>query len=262
MFQVRDYTVFLPSPNAERAFRTLRRLDFVVNTLIAILLLLCMWNIGKLVQLRLIENQDLASVISITDDISTHLIWILTPVTLGVILLREWMIGERTVGIIFPLAALLTIILVPVMMTEIQPPLKDQQLLVVMNDCPPKAIVNDRLSSIGRCEPHAIHDDDVRLAISDPTEGEFATIEAAGGGQNTITFALNGRGTYTVYFMFRFDDMDTCERSTILPRGEAFSSVNHRCIERDNSVWKVLPHTTASNKPSGIHLVQVTVPGD
>lgn len=260
MFQVRDYSVFLPSPNAERAFRKLRIMDFVVNALIAVLILLCLWNIGRLAQLRLIDNQDLADVRSITDDLSTKLIWILTPVTLGVIAVREFLIGERTVGVIYPLAALLAVILVPAAMTEIQPPLQDQTLRVVMNECPPKSIVNNELSSIGRCVPRPINDGDVQLAVSDPTDDTFTTLEAVGGGQNTITYSLSGRGTYTVYFMFRFDDTSTCERSIILQRGEAFSTVNYQCIEHNHEIWKVIPHTTAANKPSGIHLVEVLVP--
>lgn len=260
MFQVRDYSVFLPSPNAKRAFRKLRILDFVVNGLIALLILICLWNIGRLAQLRLIDNQDLADVRSITDDLSTKLIWILTPVTLGVIAVREWMIGERTVGVIYPLAALLAVILVPAAMTEIQPPLQDQTLRVVMNECPPKSIVNDELSSIGRCAPRPIDDGDVLLAVSDPANESFTTVEAVAGGQNTITYSLSGRGTYTVYFMFRFDDTSACERSTILQRGEAFSSVNYQCIEYNGEIWKVMPHSTAANQPSGIHLIEVLVP--
>lgn len=260
MFQARDYSIFLPSPNAERSFRRLRRLDFVVNGLIGLLIVLCLWNVLKLAQLRMIEPQDLGEVSSITDDLSTRLIWIVTPITLGLIILREWLIGERTAGVIYPLAALLAVILVPAAMTEIQPPLEDQTLRVVMNECPPKAIVNDQLSSIGRCDPRPLDDGDVMVAVSDPTDESFTTLDAVSVGQNTATYTFSGRGTYTVYFMFRFDDTNLCERSTILPRGGAFSSANHQCIEHNNSVWKVIPHTTAANKPSGIHLVQVTVP--
>ena len=260
MFQARDYSIFLPSPNAERSFRRLRRLDFLVRGLLGLLILLCVWNIASLAQLRMIDNQDFAEVTSITDDLSTHLIWIITPVTLGVILLREWLSGERTIGVIFPLGALLTVILVPAMMTEIQPALQDQTLRVVMNECPPKAVVNNQLSSIGRCEPRPIQEGDVLLAVSDPTDGSFTTLDAVAGGQNTITYGMSGRGTYTVYFMFKFDDMEACEKSTIFPRGGLFDSANHQCIKHEGSVWQVVPHTTASNRPSGIHLVQVTIP--
>lgn len=260
MFQARDLSIFLPSPNAERSFRRLRQLDILVNSLIGVLILLCLWNVAKLVQLRMVGVQDLAEVTSITDDLSTRLIWILTPATLGVILVREWLLGERSIGVIYPLAALLTIILVPAMMSEIQPPLQHQTLRVVMNECPPKAIVNDELSSMGRCNPRAIEEGDVMLALSDPAEGSFETIEPVGGGQNTITYGLNGRGTYNVYFMFRFDDMEACEQSTILRRGELFSQVKQQCIEHDGAAWSVIPHTTSSNMQSGIHLLQVTVP--
>lgn len=260
MFQARDYSIFLPSPNAERAFLKLRRLDFLVNGLIGLLILLCVWNVAKLAQLRMIENQDLADVRSITDDLSTKLIWIVTPLTLAIIAIREWLIGERTFGVVYPLTALLAIILVPATMTEIQPPLEEQTLRVVINECPPKAIVNDRLSSIGRCQPFPIEEDDVILALSDPTDDSFRTLGPASGGQNTIAYTFSGRGTYTVYFMFRFDDTISCEQSTILPRGLDFSSVNNPCIEHNGSIWKVMPHTTAANKPSGIHLVLVTIP--
>lgn len=260
MFQARDYSIFLPSPNAERSFRRLRRLDILVNGLIVLLIVLSIWNIVQLVQLRGIGVQDLAHVTSITDDLSTRLIWIFTPVTLGLILVREFLIGERTIGVIFPLAALLTVILIPAAMTEIQPPLQDQTLRVVMNDCPPKSIVNGQLSSIGRCNPRAIDEEGVLLALSDPTDGSFTTIEAVGSGQNTITYSLNGRGTYTVYFMFRFDDMEACKQSTIFPRGEMFSPVYQQCMEHAGAAWNVLPHTTAANMQSGVHLVQVTLP--
>lgn len=260
MFQVRDYSVFLPSPNAQRAFRKLRILDFVVNGLIALLVLLCIWNIGTLAQLRMIDNQDLADVRSITDDLSTRLIWIITPVTLGVIILRELLVGDRGFAIIFPLAGLLALVLIPAAMTEIQPPLENKTLRVVMNECPPKAIVNDQLSSIGRCTPRPINEGDVMLAVSDPADESFTTIDAASGGQNTITYTFGGRGTYTVYFMFRFDSMDACERSIILDRGGVFSSVNYQCMEHSNAYWKVMPHTTTANSTSGIHLIQVTLP--
>lgn len=260
MFQVRDYSIFMPSPNADRAFRRLRRLDFLVNGLIIILGLLCIVNIGKLVELNLIQNQDLADVSSITDDFSTKLIWILTPATLGVLAIREYMIGERTMGVIYPLTALLAVILIPAAMTEIQPPLEDQTLRVVLNECPPKAIVNDELSSIGRCVPRAINDGDVMLAVSDPTNGSLNTVDPVAGGQNTITYSLSGRGTYTVYFMFKYNDMYACEQSTILPRGGAFSSVNYQCIVSNDAIWKVMPHTTSANTSSGIHLIEVMVP--
>src|SRR5699024_982475 len=122
------------------------------------------------------------------------------------------------------------------------------------------AIVNDELSSIGKCTPMALAESNIILAVSDPTDDAFTTVEAVAGGQNTITYNVSGRGTYTVYFMFRYSDMNACEKSTILPRGVAFSSVDYKCINHNNTVWKVMPHTTASNRSGGIHLVEVTVP--
>lgn len=260
MFQARDYSVFLPSPNAERAFKRLRTLDIVITALFAIIMLLCIWNIGRLAQLRMIDNQDLADVRSITDDFSTKLIWILTPLTAIIIALRELLVGDRGFALIFPLTGLLALFLVPAAMSEIQPPLQDQTLRVVMHECPPKAIVNDELSAIGRCEPFAMEDGEVMLAVSDPTEDSFDTVEPESVAQNTVTYTLSGRGTYTVYFMFRYDDTHACEQSSILPRGGSFSSANHQCIDHNNAVWKVLPHTTAANRPSGINLIEVTLP--
>lgn len=260
MFQARDYSIFLPSPNAEREFRRLRWLDVLVKGLIALLALLCVWNIAELVQLRQISNQDLADVRNITDDLSTRLIWIVALLTALAILIREWLTGFTTMGLLVPASVLFGLVLVPAMMTEIQPALQDQTLRVVMHDCPPKAIVNGTLSSVGRCEPRAINAGEVLLAVSNPADGTFNTIDAVGGGQNTVTYAMSGRGTYTVYFMFRFADMDACAQSTIFPRGGVFSPVNHQCIEHNGAAWKVLPHTTAGNQPSGIHLIQVTVP--
>lgn len=260
MFRVRDYSVFTPSPNAARSFRALRRMDFAVNGALGVLAMLCLWNIGRLVQLRLVSNQELSAVADIIDEPSTKLIWVLSTATLGMIVAREWVWGERSIGVIYPLAALLAILLVPAMMSEIQPALRDQTLRLVMNECPPKAIVDARLSNAARCDPHAIGEGDVLLATSNPVEGEFATIDPISGGQNTIAFTMSGRGTYTVYFMFRQEDMATCEKAMLFPHYAEAEAGQNSCVTAFDNVWLVMPHTTSANSPSGIHLVNVTVP--
>ena len=260
MFRVRDYSLFTPSPNAARSFRALRRMDIAVNGALGVLMLLCVWNIGRLVQLRLISNQDLSAVVDIIDEPSTKLIWVLSTATLGMIIAREWVWGERSIGVIYPLAALLAILLVPAMMSEIQPSLRDQTLRIVMNECPPKAIVDFRLSNAARCDPHAINDGDVLLATSNPADGEFDTLDPVSGGQNTIAFSMSGRGTYTVYFMFRQEDMATCEKAILFPHSAQAEVGTNSCVTAFDDVWLVLPHTTSANSPSGIHLVNVTVP--
>ena len=261
MFQVRDYSVFLPSPNANRAFTRVRRLDLAIRLLIGALVIACIWNIGVLIQLRLIENQDLASVRSISNDISTHLVWMLTLATVITLGVREWLAGDTTtISLMIPLSVLLGLVLVPAAMTEIQPALQDQTLRVVMNTCPPKAIVNGELSSMGRCVPREIGEGDVLLASSDPTQGSFKTIDPVSGGQNTIAFTMQGRGTYTVYFMFRYDDMEKCQNEVIFPRGERWPGTRHTCMEYQGSAWLVMPKTTSSNHPSGIHLIEVALP--
>lgn len=261
MFQVRDYSVFLPSPNANRVFHRVRQLDILIRVLIGALILACLWNIGVLVQLRLIENQDLANVRSISNDLSTHLVWILALATVMVLGLREWISGDATtISLMIPLSILLGLVLVPAAMSEMQPVLQDQTLRVVINECPPKSIVNGELSSMGRCVPREIGEGDVLLATSDPTSGSFRTVDPASGGQNTIAFSMQGRGTYTVYFMFRFDDMETCEHQVIFPRSGTWPGMQHTCMEYQGSAWLVMPHTTSANSPSGIHLIEVPVP--
>lgn len=260
MFQTRDYSIFVPSPNAERSFRLIRWFDYAIRGLIALLVVLCIWNLYQLAQLRTIENQDLAAVSDIRDDLSTRLVWLVTLITAGVVLLREWHAGITTMGLLIPGTILLGLVLVPAVSTEIQPPLQQQTLRLVMAECPPKAIVNNELSSIGRCQPRALNEENVLLAVSNPADETFTTIEAVSVGQNTVTYTMEGRGTYTVYFMFGFADMDTCERSTILPRGQPFGSVKHQCILHNSAAWQVVPHTTSGTKPGGIHLIQVTVP--
>lgn len=260
MFQVRDYSLFSPSPNAARTFRALRRMDYMVNTALGVLLVLCGWNVFTLVQFRLIRNQDLAGVSDIMAEPSTKLIWLVALATLGLIVAREWWFGERSIGVVYPLTALLAILLVPAMMSEIQPALRDQTLRVVMSECPPKAVVNGELGTIARCTPHAINNGDVLLATSNPAEGAFETLDPVSGGQNTIAFTMSGRGTYTVYFMFRQEDMAACKQAMLFPLiGEAKAGVL-QCVMENGEAWLVLPHTTSANSPSGIHLVNVTLP--
>lgn len=261
MFQVRDYSVFLPSPNASRAFDKVRRLDYVVRFLMTALIVVCLWNIGVLVQLRLIDNQDLSNVRNISNDISTHLVWILSLATVITIGVREWISGDTTtISLLIPLSVLLGLVLVPAAMTEIQPTLQNQTLRVVMNACPPKSIVNGELSSIGRCVPREIADGDVLLATSNPALGDFKTVDPAAGGQNTIAFTMQGRGTYTVYFMFRYEDMAACQQQVIFPRAGTWPETQHTCMEYNGAAWLVMPQKTSADSPSGIHLIEVQVP--
>lgn len=260
MFQARDYSIFLPSPNAARAFRKLRRLDLLIYALLTLLAILCIWNTASLVQLRTVGNQDLADVSDIADDLSTRLIWIITPITLALVILRVFISGERSFYLMYPLGALLTIALVPAVMTEIQPPVYEKTLRVILHECPPKAVANDELVSIGRCDPLPIDDDTVLLATSDPTEGSFETYPPGAVGQNSISFYLEGRGSYTVYLMFEYDDMETCTATTIFPRAGQYSSDNYDCIRYNHMVWKVIPREIVLNQSAGMELLTVYVP--
>ena len=260
MFRVRDYSIFTESPNAARTFRGLRRMDYMVNTSLIILGILCLWNIGKLVQLRLIENQDLAAVGDIIDDPSTKIIWLLSLGTLGLIAWREIAFGERSIGLVYPLTILLAVLLIPAMNSEIQLPLQDHVLRIVMQECPPKAIVNNELTSMARCDPHEIADGDVLLATSNPAQGPFETLDPVTAGQNTIGFAMQGRGTYTVYFMFRQADEAACSKAILFARNTEAEPGSLDCVSAYGQTWLVWPHTTSANSPSGIHLVNVTGP--
>lgn len=260
MFRVRDYSIFTESPNAAKTFRSLRKMDYMVNTALVILGILSLWNIGRLVQMRLVGNQDLASVEDIIKDPSTRLIWGLAIATLGMIAYREFTFGERSIGLVYPLTILLGILLVPAMNSEIQLPLQDHTLRIVMQECPPKAIVNNQLTSMARCDPHGIGDGDVLLATSNPAEGAFETLDPVTTGQNTIGFHMQGRGTYTVYFMFKQPDEAACERAILFPRNSEASPGSLECVSAYGQSWLVWPHTTSANSTSGIHLINVTIP--
>jgi hypothetical protein len=71
---------------------------------------------------------------------------------------------------------------------------------------------------------------------------------------------MSGRGTYTVYFMFRQHDMAACEQAMLFHRNDAAKAGVLQCVESDGMAWLVMPHTTSANSPSGIHLVNVTLP--
>lgn len=260
MFRVRDYSIFTESPNAAKSFRNLRKMDYMVNTALIILGILSLWNIGKLVRLRLIDNQDLAAVEDIIADPSTRMIWWLSIATLGMIAYREFTFGERSIGLVYPLTILLAILLVPAMNSEIQLPLKEHTLRIVMQECPPKAIVNNELTSMARCDPHEIADGDVLLATSNPAEGSFETLDPVSTGQNAIGFNMQGRGTYTVYFMFKQEDQAACERAILFPRNGEANPGELECVSALGQTWLVWPHTTSANSTSGIHLINVTIP--
>lgn len=260
MFRVRDYSIFTESPNAARSFRGLQRMDYMVNTALIILCVMCVWNIGQLVQIRMTTNQDLASISDIIQDPSTRIIWLLSIGTLGMIAVREYSFGERSIGLVYPLTILLAILLIPATMSEIQPALQEHSLRFVVHECPPKAIVNNELASVARCDPHQIADGDVLLATSNPASGTFETLDPVSGGQNTIGFTMQGRGTYTVYVMLRQDDIATCEKAMFFHQNNQASIGELDCVSAHDEIWLVLPHTTNAQSASGIHLINVTIP--
>lgn len=257
MFRVRDYSLFRPSPNAKRAFARLRALDMVIRGLLIVLAIAACWNIVALVRLRMIQNQDFTAIKDIANDPSSWLIWILVPTTLGVIAFREWLSGEHSLGIMYPLGALLAVVVMPAAMIEMQPRLVDHTLRMTMMECPAKAIVNGEVASMLACGPVAIDEDRLLMATSDPGEGEFETIPPAAGGQNTITFQMQGRGTYTVYFMFRQDDMAACSRELVFSTSGILADAPHECVMYNGHSWLVMPYVTSGSSVSGIHLVRV-----
>ena len=260
MYQVRDYSIFLPSPNAKRAFARLRVLDFAINGLIALMIPVAIWNIWKLVQLRAIQHQDFAAITDLRHDLSTRLIWGLAAITLVLVLTREWMSGDHTMGVIYPLGALLFLAILPTAMAEMQPRLIDHTMQIVMRECPPKTVVNGTLTSVVGCKPLAVDDGDILLATSNPVDGQFATIDAVGGGQNTMTFHVAGRGTYTVYFMFQQDSMASCQQELIFPNWGSLADASRTCMEYAGATWLVMPHTTSGYDISTISLVRVGNP--
>lgn len=257
MFQVRDYSVFMPSPNAQRAYAKLRHLDLLINGMIALLAIIAVWNITKLVQLRMISNQDFASISDISDNLSSKLIWVLVPIVLALIGYREWLSGEHSMGLIYPLGALLAIVLMPTAMAEMQPALVDHTLRIVMLECPAKEVVSGELKSVAACDPFEIGDGAVLMATSNPLDGAFETLDATGGGQNTITFTMSGRGTYTLYFMFRTDNMAACQHELIFPKAGSLDEAPHDCLDVNGTTYLVMPYVTSGTSVSGIHLIRL-----
>lgn len=258
MFQVRDLTIFQASPNARRSFQLLRRLDFVVNLLLGTLFGLCIWNVIVLIRIRATTNQDFVDILNITDHPSTWLIWLASAVTVAVIGFREYRYGERSAGLLYPATAILFVLLVPAMMTELQPVLEQQVLRVVRSECPPKNVVNGEVRIPRLCEPVPIDEGEIQLALANPLEREVTLAPLQRQAQNTAIWTVEGRGTYTVYFMIRQPDMATCEHAVLFNQYVGFdASRKNACIDWNDAVWLVIPHTTSANSISTVPLVSV-----
>lgn len=261
MFHVRDYSIFSASPNAPRSFSQLRRMDMAINGLLLMLAFLCAWNIGNLVELRAIEVQDLKDVRSITDSVSTRLIWGISALTLVLIGWREWRVGERTIGLVYPLMGVLTALLVPAMMTEIQPTLDDHTVRIVMYNCDRERLVNGNSPPLRYCEPHEIHPGEIQLANANPITREFDLVEQVSGGQNAIGWNMRGRGQYNVYVMINQPDMDTCQQRTVFSLDQGILDPPHyTCAEIDGKTWMVWPQPAGRGTLAGLHLVEVQEP--
>lgn len=262
MFHVRDLSIFVPSPNASGSFRRLRQLDIVVNVLLGVLAVLVAFNVMALVRLRAINSQDFAEIRGITDDLSTRLIWVVSVLTVAVIAWREIHYGERTAGLMYPIVGILFVLLVPAMMTEIEPPLESHLLRVIRTECAPENMgADNKVARPGQCDPVPVKEGDILLASADPRDGDVHLIPLENASQNVAAFSFEGRGRYFVYFMIQYPDVEACENAVLFHHHYGMIP-GHRnsCMQWNDAAWMVIPHETSANSITSVPLVSHTVP--
>lgn len=256
MFTVHDESIFRESPNARRAFQRKEQLDKIARGLFGLLCLAAIWNIYQLVELRLIESQDLSDVRSIMELWSTRTIWILSLFTIGVILYRDFTVGEWSWDLTWPFTGLLAFLLLPTIMAEIEPQVQTHSLRIMAYTCPSTALVDGQMHDPHGCEPRQIDNGAIVMLNADPTRMEAEEITHEVSAQNTNIWTVSGRGQYMVYFLVRQPDMAACEQSVIFEQYLGVDGMRgSRCVTWNGETWFLMPHETAGNRPGSLYLI-------
>lgn len=256
-----DYSFLKPSEKAAQNFRRLQQANIVAYALLAVLVLLGIWNIIALSSLMRSDTAtDLADVSSIRGHISSQLITALALITLAFFIFKEWKWGERSFSMVYFLAPLFFLAVVPVMSAEVEPAEDGMVVKFTLNACEPGIIENGQVMDSSLCSLADLADTSVYMTHADPMEGDPEwhapdMRDSFGSGWN-----VEARGRFRVYFLLEQNSMDQCTSAQIATSVFAQSRQEQNCLERDGQAWLVQPYETSTVEGGRLIVYQEVAP--
>lgn len=234
----KDYTAFSPSERARHNYAQLDRFNKVCYALLAVMVVLGIWNVIEVVALIRSGEKDMADVVSIMDHISTRLILGVGLVALLVFIFKEWKYGDRGFAGVYFLAALLFLGLVPTMSAEIQPSEEDLRVAFTYNLCEAGGIEGAQVIDSSLCQLQDPDSFNVILAAADPRASDVEKMESTGSDSSGVSWSVTTRGTVRVYAMVEQESLEICQSSKVVNNTGEYG---HFCVENEGTAWLVQP---------------------
>lgn len=256
-----EYSFLQPSEKAVHNFRRLKQANTVVYALLGVILLLGIWNVLVLASLiRSDSATDLADIGSIRSHISSQLIMGVSLITLAIFIFKEWKWGERSFAMVYFLAALLFLGLVPVMSAEMEPIEESMAVKFTVNHCEPDSIEGGEVLNSSGCLLVDPTDTTAYMTTSDPTSGDPEWLSPNSQDSFGSSWQVDARGRFRVYFLLEQNSMEHCTSapiSTSVPPRERYG---HHCLERDGEVWLVQAFETSAAEGGRLIVYQEVAP--
>ena len=242
-----DYHFLKPSEKAIHNFRRLQQANTVVYALLAVLVLLSIWNVITVASvIRSSSTTDLVDVGSIRSHISSQLITWVALIALAVFIFKEWKWGERSFSMIYYLAPLFFLAMVPVMSAEIEPAEESMSVKFTLNYCEPGAIEGGEVVDSTLCALVDPADTTVLMTSADPMDSDEEWRTPDSGDSFGNAWQVEARGKFRVYFLLQQGSMDTCTSANVATSVIEQERQGHTCLEREGRAWLVQPFETST----------------
>jgi len=259
MLSLRNPKLLEASSTAAQTFRRLHVSNRVCYALLGLIALLGIWNILSVATLiRGANTPDLADASSILSHPSSRLIWIVSAITLAIFVFKEWKWGERGFAMVFFLAALLFLVLIPTMSAEVEPKNEAMMLELTYSLCQPGGIEDGKLLNADRCEIETPAEGEVFLSDADPTSRDTTWLKPDRYQSGFTRWNIEARGRFRVYFIIQQPSMDHCETAQVAVSKN--TTAEHSCFEQDGAVWMVVPFETSAVESGYLTLYQEVAP--
>lgn len=261
MLSLKNLDLLNESSSAQQTYRKLHIANRICQVLLVVLVLLGFWNVIAVASLiRGVNAPDLADVGSILTHLSTRLIWIVSAIALAFYLFKEWKWGERGFPMVFFLAGLLFLVLVPTMSAEIEPAEEPVTLDLTYSICAPGGLEGSMLLDASKCEISRPAEGEVFLGNANPLEGDADLIAPSRVESGYTRWNLEARGRFTVYFMVKQPSVEHCETARVVTSVNPDKQRGHECFEHDGTAWLVMPFETSAVDSGYLTIYQESAP--
>lgn len=260
MFTMRDGSLYRPSERAEHAFRLQTRFNKIIFAMMAIIVILGVWNIIVLAGTIGGGAVDLSETDSILSHISSRLMILASLITLALYLYKEWKWGEGGFAMAFFLAPLLFLALVPAMSAEVQPAEESMQVKFTLNHCDPGAIEGGEVLNSADCTLVNPAEMTVFMTASDPMEGDPEWLEPDAQDSIGVGWNVETHGMFRVYFLLEQDSIEQCESARLSTSVSSRDRFGHHCLEQDGQAWLVQAFETSPDEGGRLTMFQEVAP--